>query len=509
MRPFAPALALALLLSGCVAPLPPAETARPDAPAPGAPVPALAELMNRHVRALGGAEATMALGGRLIHGTIREGKRVGSFRVAVMVDGRYRSTTIFGDDYELVGFDGARPWAIDAAGRPLPLEGAAADRVLLRAARASLRYTDPQWRPLQIHAAEPESLDGLPHDVVVVRAPAGTEMRLILDRAEGLVRASTIAGFPPRRHEDYRIFAHVALAHRHDLVAAGGAQARTLVVDEIEPLPEADPALFAFPSRPLNRPYRLEGGDRSGPIAIAVREERVLVPVSIEGGPPLPFALDLGSAESCIDGATADRLGIMAAGTGTRCALRPDSLGIGGATLLGPVLALHDLARASAPDRSPLAGLLGRDLLARLVVELDLVRGRMQLRDPATYRYPGPGAELALALPEAGARIVALVEGRHPGRLLVDLGRAESFFWGDELLRRLGGSAADRSLLLEKLSLNGRVLRGVRATLDPTLAEPGAEGSLGLDVWRRCRLTIDLGATRAWVETVESGVASS
>ena len=464
------------------------------------------EALAEHLAALGGAEEVVSLGPRVIHGTIEAGGRRGSFRTHVVPDGRYRSTAIFGDRIERVGFDGERAWVVDEKGEPRMLSGRAADAVILRAALESMRYLDTGWGVLRAGSAPAETLAELPHDVIVLVAPAGGEMRLLLDRAEGLIRRSVLecaAGRIVTDHEDYRSFGRLPLAHRFERVATDPrSPAPRRMVEQIDPILDLVDTLFEIPPQPLVRDHRLAGGDRALGIAIEVREGSVLVPVSIDGGPPLTFALDTSGKASCLDTESAHRSGLAAEG---ETLVTRQSLRVGGLEIRSPSFVVRDIGGAAEAPEQPIDGLLGSDFFHRLVVELDFTESRMHLFDPATYRHTGAGGELRLAFVGGAPRVVGLANRRLPGRFLIDLGRAESTIHEGELLRALlehDSHAPPEAIRLELFTLAGRIVPDL-ALLTREGKGLDASGSLGLSVWRSFDLVIDHSGGRAWVELAD------
>ncbi|MAE70803.1 MAG: hypothetical protein CME06_10075 [Gemmatimonadetes bacterium] len=439
----------------------------------------------------------------MVHGTIEAEGGPGSFRDQVVPDGRYRSTTIIGDRIERVGFDGERAWTVDESGEPRTLSGREADAVVLRAALESMRYLDAGWGIVRARSAPPETLLGLPYDVLVLIAPGGGEMRLLLDRAEGLIRRTVFDGTEGRTvtdHEDYRTLGRLPLAHLFETTSTDPrSPTRRKRVERIDPILDLKDDLFRIPTASLARDHRLDGGDRSLDIAITVLEKSVLVPVSIDGAQPVSFALDTGAGASRIDAEAAARAGLVAEGENRAT---PLSLRIGGLELRNLPLEVRPLSELSEAAGQPIAGLLGHNFLSRLVVELDLRGAKMHFFDPATYMYPGAGGELRLAFVKGAPRVVALANRRFPGRFLIDLGRAESTIYEGELLRALmeDDTETPPERIRPKLfTIAGRAVPDLELLFSPE-KELDAAGRIGLSVWRHFDLVIDYSVERIWVD---------
>ena len=132
----------------------------------------------------------------------------------------------------------------------------------------------------------------------------------------------------------------------------------------------------------------------------------VFVRVSVERSRPLEFVLDSGAARMVIDRRVADELGLRRVGSGRiggagAGAVRVDyvrdvTLAMAGITSRRHELATADLRPLEATVGRRVDGVLGYELFARLVVEIDYPGGQVTLRAPERYAYRGPGVELPI-----------------------------------------------------------------------------------------------------------------
>lgn len=165
----------------------------------------------------------------------------------------------------------------------------------------------------------------------------------------------------------------------------------------------------------------------------------ILVPVTINGSPPMAFVLDTGASQSSItDPYLAAALGLevreaglaRGMGSGATQVLFADDVSIrsDGVELMHVPLVIHDIGvRLSTAAGRDIHGFLGADLFARWVVEIDPSTRRLLLHDPETFVDSGPGEVLALevvdgrpvieaeVVTEAGKKSLAV-------RLVVDTG---------------------------------------------------------------------------------------
>jgi hypothetical protein len=165
----------------------------------------------------------------------------------------------------------------------------------------------------------------------------------------------------------------------------------------------------------------------------------ILVPVTINGSPPMDFVLDSGATQSSItDPYLAAALGLevreaglaRGMGSGATQILVVDDVSIrsDGEELMHVPLVVHDIGvRLSAMAGRDIHGFLGADLFERWVVEIDPSTRRLLLHDPETFVDPGSGDALTLEVVDRRPVIEAEVVTENakkplPVRLVVDTG---------------------------------------------------------------------------------------
>jgi predicted aspartyl protease len=156
----------------------------------------------------------------------------------------------------------------------------------------------------------------------------------------------------------------------------------------------------------------------------------LLVDVAVDGGAPRPFILDTGASGTLVDeaaaevGPEAERGAVTVRGAGGEeelALVKLDSLALGGARLLGPTVALGDLAPLRELIGADVAGVLGYDFLRHFVVKVDYENSRVTFYDAAAFAEPA-GVAFIPAETSGGHPIVEMAVGGHRGRFVVDLG---------------------------------------------------------------------------------------
>jgi hypothetical protein len=267
----------------------------------------------------------------------------------------------------------------------------------------------------------------------------------------------------------------------------------------------------------------------------------IWIPVRVDGGRPLSFALDSAATSSVIDWDRAEELKIpftslgerrdAGTGDGTSRGGRtgPVRLAFPGATLDLPAMGVVPLRGVSETYGRRMDGLIGADLLARYVVEFDWEQRRLALDEPATFRYSGEGAVVPLIV-AGGApfvRLVVSVQGAAPveGIFLIDCPHPGTIIMNTPFVRDNGLLDAARKNLPRLVTqfaegvggkseiLHGRItevklgpfpLREVVVAFSQakagSLARPEFAGILGAEILRRFRVVLDFSRERMILE---------
>lgn len=156
-------------------------------------------------------------------------------------------------------------------------------------------------------------------------------------------------------------------------------------------------------------------------VPIKIDDFRPIISASVNGGKALRFFFDAGSSVSYISEKAAAKLKLKSnaklnVGGQLWDSVQGATLAIGGASFTPKHFAIRDSKTMQALDPF-VDGLIGADLLQSFVVELDYRKGRMRLRDPAVYKYTGPGDYLFMRF-ERGRPYVSATVTDGAGRTL-------------------------------------------------------------------------------------------
>lgn len=385
--------------------------------------PALAQdagALERAREAIGRPEALVRASGRATAYGVE-----GAYTLVFDADGRYvaRTESVLATSS---GSDGVTAWEVDWNGLPRVLELEDYDSGLLGAwawsghwawADGVVEITEPPDRP---DAVELSMSGGKLVATVELDPQTDLPTRLVMHRATG-DEVVELGG--------YARVAGVALAHEVTVVSPSGE--RTVVT--IGSASAGADASFAMPApRAGDTEF-----DASVPAALEVKRVPTghLLVKPLVGGQDIGwFIFDTGAGASVLSTPAASELGLERVGRITASGVggavqtgfyRIDSLSLGRVTVHDQALVGLDLSFLEPYFGVKVAGLIGYDLLARCVAEVDAQGGAVAIYDPADYQLPEGAAWQELLLAGRQAVVRAEFEGRE-GLFRLDTGAAQS-----------------------------------------------------------------------------------
>mgnify|MGYP001335361476 FL=1 len=252
------------------------------------------------------------------------------------------------------------------------------------------------------------------------------------------------------------------------------------------------PLLLAF-ALGLSLPVAAQAGDS----ACWFENGAVVVPAEI-GGVAGDWLLDPSAAHTLLHETRAQMEGLPATFS-ARARLA-------GQTFEGVDVTVADLDDRAPGFQTPIAGVIGTDLLRRVVVDLRFAPCRLRLTTGPAGR-PARGARPLRVLEAAGVPVVeaAVSDDRRARRGLfaIDLSARASVRLTAAVFQpdRVGAATAPRSQApghLRALSFRGELYEQASAALAPDL-DPALAGALGTDLWSRWRLRLDIASGRLWL----------
>ncbi len=195
-----------------------------------------------------------------------------------------------------------------------------------------------------------------------------------------------------------------------------------------------DDAKFAIPPDARN-PVTLGGTRVSLPVTIL--NDRIIVKTQI-GGRKVDFQLDSGASGILLDRSVAEALKIPLYGkltqvtAGTYLASRAivPLITIGGVTM-------QNVAVEAAPfhwyasDGTPIAGLMGYDLIASCVIHVDYLNGTVEAIDPGNFSPPAGALALPIRLDDQVPVIAARIGTTSGQKFILDTGADRSLLFSE------------------------------------------------------------------------------
>ena len=255
-----------------------------------------------------------------------------------------------------------------------------------------------------------------------------------------------------------------------------------------------------------------------------IMNSRIHIPVSVNGGPPVKFILDTGAGGSPLAKEYADTIGVKGERTG-------NAVGAGGSVPVSMASdirfrigemdhrskrsALIPFGQVSLRVGHPIDGIIGHDVLARWITEIDYAGGQVSFHAPATWRPPADAiavpVEFHHGLPIIRTRIT-VADGRTlDARLLVDTGAGAavvlkkhyvdqnnidtSKFFETAAGMGVGGATRGRIGRIARLEFGGITVENPVTNFSLStagaLGETSSDGLLGGEILRRFRFITD------------------
>jgi hypothetical protein len=256
-------------------------------------------------------------------------------------------------------------------------------------------FTAPENELISLGARQDQ---GKSFDLVAVTPQGGRKMTLWLGATDHLLYR--IDELDSTHHEsdtifsDYRKIDDVMMPFTIRQTNGDASQDTVLQVKVLRFLPTIDEAAFIPPPSTF-KDVRLPGEQSSATVPFTIIDGRILVEVSIEGHPALPFLLDSGGS-NYITPEAAKRLGLNGSGNFAFDGVGTDQVNVQFAKVkrmsLGPIEMLdQQFTLGPLPDmlqdrgkEAPIAGLIGAELLRRFPTTINYQQKTLTFYKPGT-----------------------------------------------------------------------------------------------------------------------------
>lgn len=344
----------------------------------------------------------------------------GEYRISIEIPNAFRQTRIF---------DGRQAWVHDMSGAVHQVSGGDLQTVITSAYEASASFLLPDRMTGHVEmVGEDETRQAY---VMRLLPDGGTPLTVYLDRKTFLPQSEESSSAMGRRVISFSNWRDAAGTKFPGSVLQSGSDPRfdTQIITslfEVDPPIPAD--LFTKPDETAPSAGFADGRNEAGFTAV-LYAKHVFIPVRVNGGEPGWFFVDSGAAESVISKSWAEKIGLTFSGTigGQGTGSGTSGMGVAskvvfdlpGVRISTNTVAVWDFSHLLPVLGRPWDGIIGYDVLSRLVVRIDYERKQVTLFDPKTFSPDARAVSLPITfmgnLPVVHAKVMV------PGRDAMDV----------------------------------------------------------------------------------------
>jgi len=484
----------------------------------------LDELLQNHLRALGGREAIMNMNSFHYRADVQMGTAAGKAEMF------YRKPDMLLVKIDLAilsvqqGRYGNHYWLKDQTGNLREMAGTEIKQFVTENYVGTFAYLLDD--ALRQHMSSPVSEDfgGKPCYKVEFVPPDGDRITLYFDPDNFLIigSRSNVMGLPiVATYSDWRIVEGIKMPFITVQDLGNPLLLTKITITGVEANIELSDEIFRPPTS-APRPFSLAGDVDSMVFPFELDGPHIYLPVSLNGLGPYRFLLDSGAGMSIVAKHLADNIGLKDAGNLPAAGIgglevgnfvRIDSMAVGGATLYDLTSGAIDFAPLTTGLATTIDGVVGYELFSRLIVDIDYDAQIIRLYNPEANIYPG-GADTIVCEIESNHPIVeGIANDSIVGRFRIDTGSnnyldlnapfvkkhallataGKSF--GSVPLRGVGGETRTTAALLPSFRLGKsrmeNLLTGFFEAESGILAAEHVDGNIGGGLLSRFRVGFD------------------
>lgn len=399
------------------------------------------ELMRRHLEALGGAEAVQSIRSVISTSEIE--------MVGIGIKGTMKSYDLmpclsyseisFGLFNIKQGYDGERRWMVDPNGKLQFVRdpGSLEDQVTNCLIESRNYLFTPE--DVTVNAADQDTIDGVPCEVIELLPTGGTPCRIYLDASTFLIKRLVMEardGRVEQTFDDYRVIKGVMFPFRARIHQVSMNQTIEFCVQSISVNEEIDPVVFLPPSSDV-KDYQFTNGHAARDVPFVYRQRHIYLPVRIGDRPEeVMFLLDSGASMTVIDSTLAVErdysLGgkISGAGAGGMADFymtRIPGFSIEGIAFSNQTVIAYPISTLMRRFVDiEVGGVLGYDFLSRFVTRIDYENKLISFFEPDSFAPPPGATTFDAPLTHNIFSFQGLLDGAYSGTFLLDTGANSS-----------------------------------------------------------------------------------
>lgn len=389
-------------------------------------------ILAKHAQALGGLEKVRALTTSHAQATVTAGGFTGKSEAYEAPPGRFRQDIDLGIFNLSVGCDGTNWWIKDQNGIVRDLGEKEKEEFVTESFFSAYKYLTEDTATFTLRFL-PEKSDSQFY-AIAVKPQGGLGRTLFINRRTYLVDKSQQiqdGALITTTYADFRsVDGLLQPFHLHQ--SSGQVIFDTDIrITSVETNVAIDPAVFARPGAAARRDFAFAPGKTSTTVPFELVNNHIYFSATLQGSVTGSFLLDTGAGAVVLDSTFAAKSGLVGAGgleakgvSGSEKAglVKIGSLTVGDVTFDSLVAATLDLQPLTQFEGHGIDGILGYDILARVVVEVDYEKSQLTFSDPDLFTYTGTGQVLPMTLDQRIPHVEATVEGQYRGWFNVDTG---------------------------------------------------------------------------------------
>ncbi|MCP4230533.1 MAG: hypothetical protein GY771_10365 [bacterium] len=470
------------------------------------------DILRNNEEAMGGADAISAVETVLTVSRLSTGGFEGIDTVASMRPDRFYEDIDLGILRQISITDGDGYWSSDQSGQTRLAAGMERDLLEMASYFANFRYLNPRDGEAELTDEDDSGY------IITYTVIEDFPVEVSFDKATWLIartEVNTDFGRSITEYSDYHeVSGGINLPHK--ITQTTGPQTIISEVSEVYVNERVTPDDFV-PPQLREGDVRLTGETKDIPIEVS--GNLIFVNASLDGSLPLKFMLDTGAGMTVVDYNVIDVTAldggeIPAMGVGgmeQTSLMMAQSLGVGGAELLGPTVAVMDLSGVSGAIGEDIAGILGYGFIGRFTLEIDYGNETLTIYNPDDFVPSEETVFLPIEFVSNIPLVEAAVDG-YEGKFVLDSGNGVAVIlhgpyvqenlilesYGDKAaasVSGLGGKERVYSVCMDQLNLGGFYLSKpvvLLSTADTAgFAMTSAIGNIGGEVLSRFTVYLD------------------
>lgn len=347
--------------------------------------------------------------------------------------GRYGESWQIGPVAGGEGFDGATPWMVEASGQVIRSEkGEGYQSAMQRAYLTARAYWYPERRKGSIASLGRRAENGRSFLGIEATAEGSRPLELWFDERTALLdHTIDRVGAETRRtiFSDYRKVEGVTLPFALRVTNGQEKYDTVVAVERVALNGEVDAARFAPPAEKTGD-VELADGRTTASVPFRVANNHVFVQAEINGQGKFNLFFDTGGV-NVITPEAVRALGLASEGNleGTGVGEKSEDVGVtriasvnlGGVLLRDQLFYVFPLSEMTKVEGVPVSGIVGYELLKRLVAEVDYDGGYIHLTPPADFVPPQGAVAIPFTFEGQTPQIEGKIDGL-PGLFTIDTG---------------------------------------------------------------------------------------